>query len=126
MQLDQGPPSLIHRGAPNLIPDDKEKLKGILAKQKQKEPLTPEEKLDLRDLKDILRPDIPYDEHHPNHEHLGPDDKDKLADLNNKVQSDQPLSKQDQKELARVKDFMDDPEPVDENHSGWANLSPDE
>ena len=34
IQLDQGPPSMSHRGVPNLIPEDKEKLNDILEKMK--------------------------------------------------------------------------------------------
>ena len=43
IQLDQGPPAMTHRGVPNLSPEDKEKLRDILDKQKS-EPLTSEEK----------------------------------------------------------------------------------
>lgn len=127
MQLDQGPPSLSHRGLPNLAPGEKEKLKGLLAKQKDGGvPLTEGEQRDWRDLKDKLRPDVPYDKLHPNYKHLSPDTKAKLDGFNKKLASGVPLSREDRPVHDKIKDVLDDPLPVDPAHPGCKDLTPDE
>ena len=85
--------SLSHRNVPNLKPEDKDKLKDILDKQKDKIPLTREENKDLKDLKDKLRPDVPYDESHPSYDKLKPEEKKKLDGINKKLENGKPLTK---------------------------------
>ena len=99
IQLDQGPPSMTHRGVPNLSPEDKQKFEDILDKQKAYETLTPQEKEELRDLKDTIRPDVPYDEQHPNFDKLSPEEQRKLGVMSKKLKSGVPLSAREKPEL---------------------------
>ena len=75
-------------------------------------------------MKDTIRADVPYDEQHPNFDKLSPQQQEKLGELNEKLKSGTPLSESEKPELNEIKDFMDDPLPIDQDHPGWHNLSP--
>ena len=46
--------------------------------------------------------------------------------MNKKLKSGVPLSEREKPELTQIKDIMDDPLPVDQDHPGWQNLTPSE
>lgn len=73
-------------------------------------------------LKDTMRPAIPYDKLHPNFDQLTPADQRKLLDFNKRIDAGDMLAPQEDAELQRIKDSMNEPIPLDENHPGWNNL----
>ena len=110
---------------PNLVSPDKKKLKDILGLAAAGSPVTPAEVIQMRALKDVMRPNIPYDKLHPNFSKLTPIEQNRLKVINNKLGSGLPLTVTEGPELHRMKDFLDDPTPFNEQHPHFSsNLNP--
>jgi len=89
-------------------------------------PLSEAEKSSLGHLKDVMRPYIIYDRLHYGYDSLNPQEQKRLAALSKKIAAGVELSGPEEEELHRLKDCMNNPMPVDENHPGWNNLIPRE
>lgn len=75
----------------------------------------------------MVRPDVPYDSEHPHFDDLSEDDKELLLGLNEKVAKGvSPLSSGERIVLDKLHDMMDDPAPINEDHPGWLDLTPEE
>ena len=73
-------------------------------------------------LNDTMRAAIPYDRLHPGFDQLVRPDKKKLLDFNKRIDAGQQLPPNDESELQNLKESMNNPTPIDENHPGWNNL----
>lgn len=73
-----------------------------------------------------MRPYVEYDKNHPGFESLPPQDQKKLAQFNKQQDAGVELAAPDQEEFQKIKDNMNNPIPIDENHPGWNNLIPKE
>ena len=72
IQVGSGPLDLGHEGVHNLVPKEQDALEDLLGKR---QPLNDAERADLRDMKEIMRPAIPYDRLHPGFDSLAPNDQ---------------------------------------------------
>ena len=71
-----------------------------------------------------MRPEIPYDRLHPNHNSLSREEKQKLETIN-EIKGVE-LDPTEKKDFEKIKDLLNDPIALDENHPGWDNLIPKE
>lgn len=95
----------------------------LLSKTDKRQPLTIREKIEMNNLIELMRPYIPYDENHPGYDSLTNAQQRALLTLNEKVRAKVVLITPEKEEFQLIKDLMNDPIPVDENHPGWKNLS---
>ena len=72
IQMGSGPLDMSHEGVHNLVPKEQDSLEDLLGKRG---PLNDDEKADLREMKEIMRPAIPYDRLHPGFDSLTPKDQ---------------------------------------------------
>ena len=87
-------------------------------------PLKPAEKQELANLKETMRPAVPYDSNHPGHDSLTPQEQDRLAKLNKKIEAGVDLPDKDLQEHDKLKENLNNPIAIDETHPGWNNLIP--
>ena len=126
IQLNSGPYTTKHEGFNNMMPIEQDTFNGLVEKQAERVPLNPSEKENLKRLKSMMRPAFPYDRNHPGFDNLTPAEQKKLLNCSKKVDAGVTITPEEEDSLEKIKENMDNPIPLDENHPGWNNLVPKE
>lgn len=88
--------------------------------------MNPSERENMKRLKSLMRPAFPYDRNHPGFENLTPVEQKKLLLCNKKEEAGVALTPEEEEAVGKIKENMENPMSIDENHPGWNNLVPKE
>ena len=105
-----------HAGFANLNPQEKERLKKLLAKKRSGLPIDTDSEEEIKELENKIKPAIQFNQNHPGFDELSPEQQKRLLELEAKKNKGIPLAENESDELADMKDLMQNPVVNDENH----------
>ena len=121
------PLDVYHPGMSHLTPNQIVKLKGILRRKSNGEPLMPDDKMILQKIQNLMQRGRPLDHDHPGFKKLKPKDQDQYLLLKSLREGGRNLSPESSDKFEKLAGFIQlNSGPFDQGHEGLHNLVPSE